>query len=175
MVPLSHKNDDVCDTNANCTNTNGSHNCICKEGYIITGQSCQRRLEQRYLMLSKADFHNKYRLRNCGHDQEATWWFSRPDLVFLSSYGFHHMHTCTFFDGLKYNTCGYFTSCLVFFYESGGKNIRPRSDNHPPPPPFSSLTFLNSIDTRKILKNVFAVTFFDNFSTFNNSTISTAK
>ena len=49
-------NDDVCDANANCTNTNGSHNCICKEGYIEDGQSCQYRLEQRYFMLSKAAF-----------------------------------------------------------------------------------------------------------------------
>ena len=72
FTDIDECNDDVCDTNANCTNSNGSHNCICKEGYILTGQSCQRRLEQRYLMLSKADFHNKYRLRNCGHDQEAT-------------------------------------------------------------------------------------------------------
>ena len=121
FTDIDECNDDVCDTNANCTNTNGSHNCICKEGYIITGQSCQRRLEQRYLMWSKAAFHNTYCLRNCGHDQEATWWFSRPDLVFLSSYGFHHMHTCTFFDGLKYNTRGYFTSCLVFFTSPEGR------------------------------------------------------
>ena len=26
--------------NANCTNTNGSHNCSCKEGYTGNGQSC---------------------------------------------------------------------------------------------------------------------------------------
>ena len=30
----------VCDVNANCTNTNGSHNCTCKEGYTGDGQSC---------------------------------------------------------------------------------------------------------------------------------------
>ena len=30
----------VCDVNANCTNTNGSHNCTCKEGYTGNGQSC---------------------------------------------------------------------------------------------------------------------------------------
>ena len=30
----------VCDVNANCTNTNGSHNCTCKEGYNGNGQSC---------------------------------------------------------------------------------------------------------------------------------------
>ena len=101
--------------NANCTNTNGSHNCICKKGYIINGQPCQRRLEKQYLMLSKAAFHNKYCLRNWGYDQEATKWFSRPDLVLLLSYGFHHMHTFTFFEGLKYNTRGYFTSCSVYF------------------------------------------------------------
>ena len=29
-----------CDVNANCENTNGSHN-ICKEGYIGDGKSCQ--------------------------------------------------------------------------------------------------------------------------------------
>ena len=40
----------VCDANANCTNTNGSNNCIRKEGYIINGKSCQCRLEQRYFM-----------------------------------------------------------------------------------------------------------------------------
>ena len=112
-------NDDshVCDSNANCTNTNGSYNCICKEGYIINGQSCQCRLEQRYLMSSEAAFHNKYCLRNWGYNREVAWWFSRPDLVFLLSYGFHHMHTFTFVDVLEYNTHGYFTSCLVFFRE----------------------------------------------------------
>ena len=34
-------------------------------------------------------------------------WFSRPDLVFLLSYKFHHMHTFKFFDALEYNTRGY--------------------------------------------------------------------
>ena len=92
-----------CDINANCTNTNGSHICTCKEGYtgkggscqgtirldfekkqntcslqiiallsnkltlmvliiasvrLINGQSCQWRIQQRYLMSSKAAFHN---------------------------------------------------------------------------------------------------------------------
>ena len=51
-----HDDSHGCDSNVNCTNTNGSHNCICKEGYIINGQSCQRRLEQRYFMSSKAAF-----------------------------------------------------------------------------------------------------------------------
>ena len=31
-------NSHVCDANVNCTNTNGSYNCICKEEYIINGQ-----------------------------------------------------------------------------------------------------------------------------------------
>ena len=65
-------NSHVCDANVNCTNTNGSYNCICKKGYIINGQSCQRRLEKRYFMSSKVAFHNKYCLRNWGYDQEAT-------------------------------------------------------------------------------------------------------
>ena len=69
-----------CDVNANCTNTNGSHSCTCKEGYTGKGESCR----------------GKIRL-----------WFSRPDLVFLLSYKFHHMHTFTFFDALEYNTRGY--------------------------------------------------------------------
>ena len=43
----------VCDANANCTNTNGSHYCICKEGYIIIGQSCQCRLDKRTLCREK--------------------------------------------------------------------------------------------------------------------------
>ena len=30
----------VCDVNANCTNTNGSHYCSCKEGYTGDGRSC---------------------------------------------------------------------------------------------------------------------------------------
>ncbi|KAL9974937.1 hypothetical protein ACROYT_G012046 [Oculina patagonica] len=29
-----------CDVNANCTNTAGSHNCTCKEGYAGNGRSC---------------------------------------------------------------------------------------------------------------------------------------
>ena len=31
----------VYDINANCTNTDGSHNCIREEGYTGDGQSCQ--------------------------------------------------------------------------------------------------------------------------------------
>ena len=30
----------VCDVNANCTNTVGSHNCTCKEGFTGNGRSC---------------------------------------------------------------------------------------------------------------------------------------
>ena len=30
----------VCDVNARCTNTNGSYNCTCKEGFIGDGRSC---------------------------------------------------------------------------------------------------------------------------------------
>ncbi|PFX26091.1 Uromodulin [Stylophora pistillata] len=31
----------LCNVNANCANTNGSHNCTCKEGYLEEGRSCQ--------------------------------------------------------------------------------------------------------------------------------------
>ena len=30
----------VCDVNANCTNTVGSHNCTCKGGFTGNGRSC---------------------------------------------------------------------------------------------------------------------------------------
>ena len=30
----------VCDVNTNCTNTVGSHNCTCKEGFTGNGRSC---------------------------------------------------------------------------------------------------------------------------------------
>ena len=52
FIDIDECNDDSheCDFNANSTNTNGSYNCICKEGYIINGQSCQCRIEQRYVM-----------------------------------------------------------------------------------------------------------------------------
>ena len=36
----------ACDVNANCTNTDGSYNCTCKEGYTGDGQSCQGILDQ---------------------------------------------------------------------------------------------------------------------------------
>ena len=36
----------ACDVTANCTNTDGSHNCTCKEGYTGDGQSCQGILDQ---------------------------------------------------------------------------------------------------------------------------------
>ena len=64
FTDINECDDDVCDSNANCTNTNGSHNCICKEGYIGDGQSCQCILEERYLMSSKAHFHYQYCLCN---------------------------------------------------------------------------------------------------------------
>ena len=106
FTDIDECNDDVCDANANCTKTNGSHNCICQEGYIRDGQSCQCRLEQRYLMSSKTPFHNQNCLHNWANDQEATQWFSRPNLVFLLSYGYHNMHRYT----ISNNACGYFTS-----------------------------------------------------------------
>ena len=31
----------ACDVSANCTNTDGSHKCTCKEGYTGDGHSCQ--------------------------------------------------------------------------------------------------------------------------------------
>ena len=31
----------ACDVSANCTNTDGSHNCTCKVGYTGDGHSCQ--------------------------------------------------------------------------------------------------------------------------------------
>ena len=34
-----------CDVNANCTNTNGSHSCTCKEGYTGKGESCQGKIK----------------------------------------------------------------------------------------------------------------------------------
>ena len=142
-------------------------------------------------MSSKAPFHNQCWLRNWANDQEATQWFSRPDLVFLLSYVYHNMHGYPIFAGLKYNKCGYFTSCLKCFGAQKDKrrqlarflllpsnkryiiplllflsNMRPRSSNHLP-------HFLNSIDTRKIC--FYYHTFFYNCSTFNNSAISTAK
>ena len=33
-----------CDINANCTNTNGSYSCTCKEGYTGKGESCQGKI-----------------------------------------------------------------------------------------------------------------------------------
>ena len=43
FIDIDECNDDshVCDSNGNYTNTNGSHNSICKVGNIINGQSCQ--------------------------------------------------------------------------------------------------------------------------------------
>ena len=38
----------VCDVNANCSNTVGSHNCICKEGYAGNGSSCSGTLNLLY-------------------------------------------------------------------------------------------------------------------------------
>ena len=36
----------ACDVNVNCTNTDGSYNCTCKEEYTGDGQSCQGILDQ---------------------------------------------------------------------------------------------------------------------------------
>ena len=34
------KGSHVCHVNAGCTNTNGSYNCTCKDGFIGDGRSC---------------------------------------------------------------------------------------------------------------------------------------
>lgn len=49
----------VCDVNANCTNTVGSHNFTCKIGYIGNGPSCLGTWE-RPLASCKATFDNIY-------------------------------------------------------------------------------------------------------------------
>ena len=33
--------DGVCDSNATCTNTDGSYTCACREGYMGDGFSCE--------------------------------------------------------------------------------------------------------------------------------------
>ena len=37
-----------CDVNANCSNTVGSHNCTCKEGFTGDGRSCSGTLSLNY-------------------------------------------------------------------------------------------------------------------------------
>ena len=46
-----------CDVNANCTNTNGSHGCTCREGYTGKGESRQGKIRRdlkkaRYLFIT---------------------------------------------------------------------------------------------------------------------------
>ena len=73
-------------------------------------------------MSSKAAFHNKYCLCNWSYDQEVTWWFSRPDLVFLLSYRFHRMRTFTFFE--SFNTYAWiFYEFLGILPSTEGKGI----------------------------------------------------
>ncbi|PFX29309.1 Uromodulin [Stylophora pistillata] len=50
-----------CDVNANCTNTDGSHNCTCKEGYIGDGQSCQVDTCFHYKHLNETNRKNNYK------------------------------------------------------------------------------------------------------------------
>ena len=47
-----------CDVNANCTNTNGSHSCTCKEGYTGKGESCQGKIRSD-LEKSRITIHQK--------------------------------------------------------------------------------------------------------------------
>ena len=47
-----------CDVNANCTNTNGSHSCTCKEGYTGKGESCQGKIRLD-LEKNRITFHHK--------------------------------------------------------------------------------------------------------------------
>ena len=42
----------VCDVNANCTNTVGSHNCTCKKGFTRDGRSCSGTLNSLYFQKS---------------------------------------------------------------------------------------------------------------------------
>ena len=86
------------------------------------------------------------------HDQEATQWFSRPDPVFLFSYGCHHTHRYTIFAGLKYRR-GYFTSCLIFFPSPEGTRIKEGNEQD-----FFSYYMINNrkgIYHSTIIRNIF--------------------
>ena len=45
---------DVCesDKNSQCLNTEGSFDCVCVPGYVVTNGSCQRKLEECFLHVS---------------------------------------------------------------------------------------------------------------------------
>ena len=44
-----------CDVNANCSNTVGSHNCTCKEGFTGDGRSCSGTLSFIYFGIKTPD------------------------------------------------------------------------------------------------------------------------
>ena len=44
-----------CDVNANCSNTVGSHNCTCKEGFTGDGRSCSGTLCLIYFRIKTPD------------------------------------------------------------------------------------------------------------------------
>ena len=46
----------VCDVNAKCTNTNGSHNCTCTDGYIGDGKSCQGALRTILITIARQSY-----------------------------------------------------------------------------------------------------------------------
>ena len=48
-----------CDVNANCTNTNGSHSCTCKEGYTGKGESCKGKIRLYFKKKSRITVHHK--------------------------------------------------------------------------------------------------------------------
>ena len=51
----------ACDVTANCTNTDGSYNCTCKEGYAGDGESCRG-------MITALDLANKKECSDGNHD-----------------------------------------------------------------------------------------------------------
>ena len=49
-------NDDMCSSNATCTNTEGGYNCSCDTGYFGDGFTCNSEIYYR-IHIAKSDIH----------------------------------------------------------------------------------------------------------------------
>ena len=81
----------VCDANAECANTIGSHSCSCKAGFTGNGKKCVGKLVKWLLLLPEAShFKTKQNQNNLG----LIWTLDWKKIALIKDWNYTPYHAC---------------------------------------------------------------------------------